>query len=133
MKYKVTMMREEKRLHVFEVEAEDSVDAADKALTLSSNHDYREDRVWYSDEYVEEVKLDETDPPIRYYAVTGRVTGDDEETTYCFECRSRDEAVEAFTKVMTEGVHMFEILELYGEFCTHISSVLSSSSPIGID
>jgi hypothetical protein len=40
---------------------------------------------------------------LKWFAVTGRIPGDDEDVMHVFECDSRDRAMELFTEAMREG------------------------------
>ena len=52
MKYQVTVRRKEHREHIFEVEANSSEEAENKALEESCDHDFGMNTVHYADEDV---------------------------------------------------------------------------------
>lgn len=63
LKYQVTVRRNEYREHTFEVEANSREEAEDKALEASSDHDYSQNTVHYTDEeVVSAFRADDKDP-----------------------------------------------------------------------
>ena len=74
-----------------------------------------------------------TDVGLRYYAVTGRIPGDDEDTVMVFQADDREHAIEQFKDAMWSG-HGDEDdrASMEGEHGTdtYINSVLVSDTPI---
>lgn len=67
-----------------------------------------------------------------WFAVTGRIPGDDEDTCHVFQVHSHDEAVKAFETAMYEGERE-EVREIvwnaHGQY-VFITSVMTSATPI---
>lgn len=83
---------------------------------------------------VEPEKEIKEEPKLAFFAVTGRIPGDDEDTLHVFEAATRDEAVEAFEMAMYDskqnpGLEKANVVEQYGQ-AIYINAVVASASPI---
>ena len=67
-----------------------------------------------------------------YYAVTGRIPGDDEDGYLCIAAQSKEDAVEAFKETLyagRDGASREQMKELHGDDC-YITHVFISTAPI---
>lgn len=72
--------------------------------------------------------------PLRYWAITGRIPGDDEEVAYTFQAATREEALEAFEQSIWENKFDAEagkehVRKAHGQI-VFVNAVLVSNSPI---
>lgn len=73
-------------------------------------------------------------PKLAFFAVTGRIPGDDEDTLHTFEVTTREEAVAAFEIAMYADMYKAEltkssVVEQYGQ-AVYINAVVASASPL---
>lgn len=82
---------------------------------------------------LKEVRDDQqADQGLRYYAVTGRVPGDDEDVTHIYQAESRDHAVEQFKDALWSGQSEEDraSMEKSEGTDTYINTVIVSDSPL---
>ena len=70
-------------------------------------------------------------PPLFWYAITGRIPGDDEDSALIFHAPSKTAAMEMFRSEMHRDEDLEAIMEEYGETLI-INHVLQSSAEISI-
>jgi hypothetical protein len=67
-----------------------------------------------------------------YYAITGRVHGDDEDVCVLVEAASRNEAVQQFLDIMREQAGItFDPADEYTN--VYVNSIVSSATPISYE
>lgn len=74
--------------------------------------------------------------PLRYWAVAGRIPGDDEDTLHVFHVASRQEAIDAFDKAIWENekdpeVCRDSIFKEHGQ-TVFVNSIVASAAPIEV-
>lgn len=72
------------------------------------------------------------EPPLRFWAVTGRLPGDDEDTLHCFEAATQEDAVALFEEAIWEDetdLKRDEVFAAHGR-TVFVNSIAVSDAPI---